>query len=117
MTKTAIVLTALLIVSVAPISAQCSLTQQCSGGGSITCNGPSGTCTSGPDYITCNGTTYRCPLPPCTADIECAYGGFISCSINSGHCEEGSDYVTCVGSQIYSLTCAQCEPAIFCSVP
>ena len=69
--------------------ADCNLSQQCPGGGSISCTGPSGTCTSGSDYIMCNGSYHRCPTP-CEASISCAYGGFLSCSTPNGSCEEGS---------------------------
>jgi hypothetical protein len=103
-----------LVVGLCKAGATCTLSQQCPNGGSISCTGPTGTCTSNSDSITCNGTIYKCPTP-CSASLQCSYGGFIECWTPNGSCEAGADYVTCTGTG--TLTCDACYPAIQCQIP
>lgn len=96
----------------------CYISQQCPGGGQVSCSGPAGTCSSGSNWVECDGDRHVCS-PPCEAQITCAYGGMISCDSSQTpsyhYCEEGSDYVYCEGAG--TLTCDQCSPAIWCHIP
>lgn len=102
----------------------CYISQQCSSGGSVSCSGPAGTCTSGSTWVECNGNRYNCPncepyCSPCDAQVNCSYGGIISCDSSQTplyhYCEEGSDFVYCEGAG--TLTCDACYPAIWCHIP
>lgn len=95
-------------------AATCTISQQCSDGSTVSCSGANGTCTSGSNWVQCDGTRHTCPSTSCEAQVTCAYGGLISCTSNT-YCEEGTDYVYCDGAG--TLTCDQCFPAIWCSIP
>ena len=50
----------------------------------------------------------------CSAQTRCALGSTIACT-GTSYCVEGSDYVYCQGTG--TLTCDECYPRRYCSIP
>ena len=106
---------ALALLGASPaLAGSCSATQQCSGGGSVSCTGSS-TCSVGSDFVECDGTrtycqvttnpcdvSYRCPTPPYSQP----WG--LYCTDRTGQCSSDpfNHSITC-GSTTY--TCDACE--------
>ena len=101
----------------ASASSTCTVSQQCPGWPPVSCTGPSGTCTTGSNYVECNGSRKTCPWWTCPVTVQCAYGGFIECNTTAthGYCEAGTDYVYCDG--VGTLTCDECYPRFYCTKP
>lgn len=104
-----------LAVSPAAFAWTCNVSQQCSGGSTISCSGQSGTCTTGSNYVECGGSRTYCPSQPqpCGISYQCAYGGTVTCYSEAGRCF-ALEFETFVCDEDV-MSCADCYPNFFCS--
>lgn len=113
--RVCVILTTVLLAFSTAVIATCSVSQQCPNGSTVSCSGPTGTCTTGSNYVQCNGNrTYCASQPqPCGISYTCEYGGELICSSSTGRCYTFENET--FGCDDKVMSCAECYPRFFCN--